>query len=354
MTRHAALDHAALLIFPETLSGLADELARHGLDVGAMTPSVVVRERLSSRYGVPLADLEVGILLAPVADRTGRPCELEIFVLVTPPELAPIAEDERRHERENHVALAVRRPDPVLVRGLRTLLTSVIGPDGGGYNGYEDNTVLYFRDAHRADPAFRRLELTSTGRFPQLLATHRRESCAGTSLLRLFTGVTKVADFTTARTVVDIAGGNGELLARVLHTAPWLHGVLLDLPNALDAASVRLAGLDSRVSLVPGDFTRAVPDSGDVYLLSRVLHDWDDDQCRTILTTCARDMPAHAELLVIERLLPDGPDDSLAIPWDVHMLCNTGGRERTEPDYRALLAEAGFELVETCALPLDA
>ena len=493
--RHAAFDHAALLIFPETLVGLADELARLGLEVGTMIPSVVVRERLSTRYSVPVSELEVGILRALVPDRNGRPCELEIFVMVTPPELAHIAEDERRHERENHVALAVRRPDPVLLRGLRTMIAGVMRPDGGGYNNYEDNSVLYFRDARCADPAFRRLELIATGRFAQLQAVHQRESCAGTELLRLltgawatqaiataaelrlfdhlvtvpdlpslaaatgtdpsslarllrylgslgvvhssgerhgltdlgellrsdltgsmrplalmyggpfyrsfaelteavrsgeesyakafgahhfahmatdpalselfhgsmaasnamFTGVTKVVDFSAARTVVDVAGGNGELLARVLHANPALRGVLLDLPNALAAAEPRLAGLADRISLVPGDFTRTVPETGDVYLLSRVLHDWDDEQCRTILTTCARDMPAHAELLVIERLLPEaGEADSLAIPWDVHMLCNTGGRERTRSHYRALLAEAGFELVETHALPLDA
>ncbi|MFJ5990600.1 methyltransferase [Lentzea sp. NPDC092896] len=495
VTRHATLDHAALLIFPETLAGLADELARHGIEVGTMTPSVVVRERLSARYSVPVADLKVGILRAPVSDRNGWPCELEIFVMVTPPELAHIAEDERRHEHENHVALAVRRPDPVLLRGLRTMIAGVMRPDGGGYNGYENHSVLYFRDAHCADPAFRRLELISTGRFPQLQATHQRESCAGTELLRLltgawatqaiataaelrlldhlvtiqdlpglaaatgsepqslarllryltslgvvhmsgerhsltdlgellrsdltgsmrplalmyggpfyrsfaelteavrsgeesyakafgahhfahmatdpdlaelfhgsmaasnamFTGVTKVVDFSTAGTVVDVAGGNGELLSRVLHANPAARGVLLDLPNALAAAEPRLADFADRVTLVPGDFTRSIPGTGDIYLLSRVLHDWDDEQCRTILATCARNMPAHAELLVIERLLPEaGEVDSLAIPWDIHMLCNTGGRERTESHYRALLAEAGFELVETHALPLDA
>jgi len=495
VTRHAGLDHVALLIFPETLTGLADELARHGIEVGTMTPSVVVRERLSARYSVPVADLRVGILRAAVSDRNGWPCELEIFVMVTPPSLAHIAEDERLHERENHVALAVRRPDPVLLRGLRTMISGVMRPDGGGYNGYENSTVLYFRDAQCADPAFRRLELVSSGRFPQLQAAHQRESCAGTELLRLltgawatqaiataaelrlldhlatssdlvslaaatgtepeslarllryltslgvvhasgdrhgltdlgellrsdlagsmrplalmyggpfyrsfaelttsvrsgqesyvkafgshhfahmatdpalaelfhgsmaasnamFTGVTKAVDFSGARTVVDVAGGNGELLARVLHANPDLHGVLLDLPNALAAAELRLADLADRVRLVPGDFTREIPGTGDIYLLSRVLHDWDDSQCRTILRTCARNMPPHAELLVVERLLPEtGGAESLAIPWDIHMLCNTGGRERTESDYRALLADAGFELTETHSLPLDA
>ncbi|SDG21732.1 Dimerisation domain-containing protein [Lentzea fradiae] len=495
VSRHATLDHVALLIFPETVTGLADELSSLGVEAGAMTPSVVVRERLSDRYSVPVADLRVGIVRAPVTARDGRTCELEIFVMVTPPSLAHIAEHERRHGRENHVALAVHRPDPVVLRGLRTMVTGTMRPDGGGYNQYADSTVLYFRDEHGADPAFRRLELVATGRFPQLQATHQRESCAGTSVLRLmtgawatqaiataaelclfdhlavasdlvslaartstdprslarllrylaslglvresggghvltelgellrsdvtgsmrplalmyggpfyrsfawlaeavrtgeesyarafglhhfahlaansalaelfhgamaasnamFTGVTKAVDFSRARTVVDVAGGNGELLAHVLEATPSLRGVLLDLPNALVAARSRLAAFAGRVQLLPGDFTRSVPGDGDIYLLSRVLHDWEDDECRRILSTCARDMPAHAELLVVERLLPEtGGTDSLAVPWDIHMLCNTGGRERSESHYRALLAEAGFELVETHALPLDA
>lgn len=145
VTRHSTLDHVALLIFPETFDGLAEELAAHGVEVGPMTPSVVVRERLSTRYAVPVADLTVGILRAPVADRDGLRCELEIFAMVTPPELAHIAEDERRHQRENHVALAVRWADPVLMRGLRTMIGTAMRPDGGGYNGYENSTVMYFR-----------------------------------------------------------------------------------------------------------------------------------------------------------------------------------------------------------------
>ncbi|MET1076335.1 MAG: methyltransferase [Umezawaea sp.] len=497
---HVTVDHVALLVFPETLDGLVEELVAQGIQVDGMTPSVVVRERLSGRYGVPLTELKVGILRAGVTDRTGLPRELEIFAMVTPPELAHIAEDERAHGRENHVALAVRRPDPVLLHGLRATITTAMRPDGGGYNGYENATVLYFRDAHGADPAFRRLELVCAGRYPELLVTHRRESCAGTELLRLltgawatqaiataaelrlpdhlrttgdlpglaaatgtdrpslarllryltalgvvhtsdtrygltelgelllsdrsgsmrplalmyggpfyrsfaaftdavrsggesyakvfgthhfehmaadpdlaelfhrsmaasnamFAGVTGVFDFSAARTVVDVAGGNGELLSRVLHANPALRGVLMERPHALTAARIRLADVADRVTLVPGDFTETVPGTGDVYLLSRVLHDWDDEQCRAILATCARNMPAHAELLVVERLLPEsgeagsGGADSLAIPWDVHMLCNTGGRERTASHYGELLAEAGFDVVGTHLLPLDA
>jgi hypothetical protein len=456
---------------------------------------VVVRDRLSGRYAVPTAQLSVGILRASVTDRAGRPCELEIFAMTTSPELARIAEDERHHGRENHVAPAVIPADPIVLRGLRATIAACLRPDGGGHNGHEDATVLCFRDPHQPDPALHRLELICAGPFPDLLATHLRESMPGIGLLRLLTGawatqaiataaelclpdhiatttdlpglaaatgtdqeslvrllryltalgivrpsaahheltdmgallrsdaegsmrslalmyggpfyqsfaalteavrtgaesyakvfgahhfahlaadpglaelfhqsmaagnamfteVARILDFTGARVVVDVAGGNGELLSRILTADATVHGVLLDRPHALAGAEANLAHVAGRCTLVPGDFTEAVPTTGDVYLLSRVLHDWDDEQCRTILATCARNMPGHAELVIVERLLPESGDTgSLAVPWDIHMLCNTGGRERTESHYHALLAEAGFELVAVHPLPLDA
>jgi hypothetical protein len=129
----------------------------------------------------------------------------------------------------------------------------------------------------------------------------------------------------------------------------------MERPHALAVAESTLTPVLDRCTLVPGDFTESVPAHGAIYLLSRVLHDWDDERCRTILATCAAGMPDDAELLIIERLLPETADtDSLAAPWDLHMLCNTGGRERTESHYRALLADAGFALTTTHPLPLDA
>jgi len=116
-------------------------------------------------------------------------------------------------------------------------------------------------------------------------------------------------------------------------------------------AATNLAPVADRCALTAGDFTELVPATGDTYLLSRVLHDWDDTRCHTILTRIQQAMPDHAELLVIERLLAD--TDSLAVPWDIHMLCNVGGRERTEAHYRAMLAAAGFELTTAVPLPLD-
>ncbi|MFF8413162.1 methyltransferase [Streptomyces omiyaensis] len=157
------------------------------------------------------------------------------------------------------------------------------------------------------------------------------------------------------RTVVDVAGGTGELLGRVLTAHPALRGVLLERPHVLAAARTRLAvpAAEGRCSFREGDFAD-VPAGADVYLLSRVLHDWDDERCRTILRHCAAAMGPDADLLVVERLLPADGSPSLATAWDLHMLCNTGGRERTAEQYARLFADCGLALVGHTPLALGA
>ncbi|MEV6195395.1 methyltransferase [Streptomyces sp. NPDC051920] len=155
-------------------------------------------------------------------------------------------------------------------------------------------------------------------------------------------------------TVVDVAGGNGELLGRILSAHPRLRGFLLERPHTVEAARRLLgaAGHTDRCAFRAGDFAD-VPAGGDVYVLSRVLHDWDDDRCREILRHCARAMGESADLLVVERVLPDDGSASLATAWDLHMMCNVGGRERRADHYARLFADAGLTLVDRTPLPLD-
>ncbi|MFJ3881660.1 methyltransferase [Streptomyces sp. NPDC090077] len=167
--------------------------------------------------------------------------------------------------------------------------------------------------------------------------------------------VTAAARAAASATVVDVAGGNGELLGQILTAHPGLRGVLLERPHAVEAARRLLdaAGCGARCTYRAGDFAD-VPPGGDVYLLSRVLHDWDDDRCREILRHCARAMPDHADLLIVERLLPADGSPSLATAWNLHMLCNVGGRERDAAHYARLLEDAGLRLHGHAPLPLDA
>jgi hypothetical protein len=166
--------------------------------------------------------------------------------------------------------------------------------------------------------------------------------------------VTAAGRTPAVRAAVDIAGGNGELLGRLLAAQPRLRGILLERPHVLEAArrSLDAAGLGERCTYLPGDFAD-VPEGGDVYLLSRVLHDWDDDRCREILRGIAHAMPADADLLIVERVLPADGSASLATAWDLHMMCNVGGRERRTDHYARLLADAGLALVDHSSLPLE-
>jgi hypothetical protein len=164
-----------------------------------------------------------------------------------------------------------------------------------------------------------------------------------------------VYDFAKARTIVDIGGGNGALLGALLATHPHLNGIVLDVSHVVETTRDRLRqqGLADRSEVIGGDFFTSVPAGGDVYLLSRILHDWDDERCLALLGSCRKAMAPGSELLIIERVIPAGGEPSLALEWDIHMLANTGGRERTAAEYHALLDRSGFEARDLRSLPLD-
>jgi hypothetical protein len=122
--------------------------------------------------------------------------------------------------------------------------------------------------------------------------------------------------------------------------------VLVDQPAVVEQARRRLEaeGVAGRCELVPGDFFSSVPAGADAYLLSRVLHDWTDD-ARRLLATCRSAMGPGSRLLVVEALLPERARDQPAVVrMDLHMLVLLGARERTEAQYRRLLADTGFRV----------
>ena len=102
--------------------------------------------------------------------------------------------------------------------------------------------------------------------------------------------------------------------------------------------------MNERCELVAGDFFAAVPAGGDVYLLKKVIHDWDDEEARSILSRCRAAIPDGGLLLLIELVIPLGNEPSFGKLLDLHMLVSPGGRERTQAEYRDLLASAGFAL----------
>ncbi len=152
-------------------------------------------------------------------------------------------------------------------------------------------------------------------------------------------------DFGRWRSLMDVGGGNGMLLASILRTYPGLCRVLADLPHVLDRAQQRdfLGGeLESRIAMQPCDFFREVPPGCQAYVMKSVIHDWDDDRAHEILVNCRRVVPADGALLLVEWGLPEGNLPSVGKVGDVAMLVLTGEKERTFQEYRELLAGAGF------------
>lgn len=155
-------------------------------------------------------------------------------------------------------------------------------------------------------------------------------------------------DFSGMRLVVDVGGGEGAMLAGLLRAEPSLHGIVADRPAVAAAATTALAaaGMGERARGEPADFFTMVPPGGDVYLLSNVLHDWDDAPATSILRTVHQAMRPEAHLLLVENVL-DAPGRTASQQRDVHlvdlhMLVMFGARERTKAEYDALLVDAGF------------
>jgi ubiquinone/menaquinone biosynthesis C-methylase UbiE len=153
-------------------------------------------------------------------------------------------------------------------------------------------------------------------------------------------------DFGNLDRLVDVGGGAGNLLAAILRAAPQLRGVLFDRPGVAPAAEQRMrdAGVWERCELVAGDFFESVPSGADAYVLSRVLHDWDDAEAARILARVREAMGTGSRLLVVEAILPERAADApAAIRMDLHMLLLfSQAQERTEAEFRRLLEGAGL------------
>lgn len=158
-------------------------------------------------------------------------------------------------------------------------------------------------------------------------------------------------DFSGVRLMVDVAGGHGRMLASVLKAHSHMRGILFDLPRVVSGASSTLveAGVADRCELVGGDMFAAMPSGADLYLLSRVVHDWDDTRAISLLQACRRAMGPEAKLLILDRVMPEriaaGPKAQSDVLLDLTMMLWTGGgRERTPREFEFLLHAANLRL----------
>jgi SAM-dependent methyltransferase len=153
-------------------------------------------------------------------------------------------------------------------------------------------------------------------------------------------------DFSPFATIVDVGGGAGVLLSRILEAHSVSAGILYDIAAVTQKASAYLAsrGLSGRAEVIAGDFFAAVP-RGDLLVLQNILHDWDNERAALILRQCRKALEPNGRILIIEDLLPDKVEGSMPlIEIDLTMLVFHNGQERTLAEYEELLVRAGFRL----------
>lgn len=163
-------------------------------------------------------------------------------------------------------------------------------------------------------------------------------------------------DFGPFRTIADIGGGDGTLLAAVLQDYPGARGILYDSVAGLAQAGTALdaAGVGERCAIQAGDFCKAAPEGAELYIVKSVLQDWNDDKAGVILALIRTVIPPNGRVLIIEPVLPDRVDASAPPTMylgDLNMLVNLGGRQRTWADFHKLCERAGFTLHAATRLP---
>ena len=227
-----------------------------------------------------------------------------------------------------------------------------------GQPGSMRDVVIMFMETHYA-PFGDLLETIRTGQpaaerfygqpFFGWLSQHPEQASRFTTAMASLTGVFKGAAIAalpldSAQTIVDVGGADGSVLAAILAGHSDLRGVLFDLPHVITDAPKILAryGVADRVDCIAGDFFESVPADADLYLASMVLHDWSDQQAQCILGNIAEAGGSGARLLVLDFVVLPGDAPHMAKISDLNMLAVTGGKERTETEWRELLTAAGF------------
>jgi len=155
-------------------------------------------------------------------------------------------------------------------------------------------------------------------------------------------------DYTGKHLAVDVGGGRGDLIASVLQANPSLNGILFDLPQGAAEASslLKAEGIAARCRIITGSMFDSVPAGGDVYIMSRVLHDWPDEKAAAILVNCRKSIAKGGTLLIRDNVLSERDAPPMATQVDITMLFMTGGVERTESEWKSLLRPTGFAVTK--------
>jgi hypothetical protein len=199
-------------------------------------------------------------------------------------------------------------------------------------------------------PAFEHLHGTSW--WSQLAARPDQaaifDAAMGDLARRLHAATVEAYDLSATGHLIDVGGGRGHLVAALLRRYPGLRATVYDQPEVVRHAGAVLdkAGVADRAELASGDFFTAVPAGADAYLMSMILHDWNDVQVVAILANVRQAMGPHSELLVVDAIVPEGNDPHDGKLRDLIMLALHPGRERTEAEFAELFSRAGLRLRE--------
>ena len=185
---------------------------------------------------------------------------------------------------------------------------------------------------------------------------HERETFASSMMAMTLAdapGIAATYPFSEIRRLCDVGGGRGTLLSEILVRHPHLRAVLCDNAGVLELARELLStrGVRDRVELVPGSFFDSVPRGCDAYVMKNILHDWDDERCKAILSNCRSVMEPGNRLLVIEAIVEETTENYGALA-DLHMMivcCD--GRERGRADFEELFTASGFRLGRVMEAP---
>ena len=160
--------------------------------------------------------------------------------------------------------------------------------------------------------------------------------------------VLKAYDFSGIGTLVDVAGGHGQVLTSILKAYPSMRGVLGDLEHVIAGAEqrIRALGLSDRCRTEAIDFFKAVPRGGDAYIMKHIIHDWDDEKSIRILKNIREAMNPGGRVILLDSVLPPANQPDFGKIIDIEMLLMPGGRERTEEEFRSLFDRAGFRLTK--------
>lgn len=160
-----------------------------------------------------------------------------------------------------------------------------------------------------------------------------------------FNEICDAYDFSSFKNLIDVGGGNGQLVVKILKRNPLAKGIVFDLERLRESAIKYISNnqLSDRCAFQSGNFFEKIPEGGDVYLLSVILHDWNDNDALLILKKCREAMSLGAKLIVVERIIRDDENKLNTYLGDINMLITIGGKERTEDEFKKLFKQTGFK-----------